>query len=459
MSEDRIRRSFDELRDQASGADPEVPLMSLNQPASPRIAWIPALAAAAVIIVAVGAIGFLFGRVGGDDVVTPLSTLTPTTPTTIADSSPPSTGAPATTGQPSATTTPAVDTSDAPSPDREGWAVTGVASDDVLNVREGPGASFPIVGELAHDATGITVLADGTTPFEGSPWNQVLLADGTRGFVNSEFLRPPTGWLAGVDEVPCTAAETTAAASGTGGDANSVIGLEVLEAPDCTRYVVVLGRSGEVLTEAAGVAGDVTVTSGTSRVEIALPAAISDVAPRATNAWLAEGVALVVQPVGSTEQLEVHVLHDSARLAGVHVLANPARIVVDVASAPSGTGIDYSPVLSPLPVILETHIDPTVDRLGVATPVTVRGYARFFEAQGSVTVTTGGVSPTDIGFSGPSITFVDGNTAGVMAPWLPTWGEFEFQIDLPAGSYELEIGSCAATEAPCTIVDTFDVAP
>ena len=37
--------------------------------------------------------------------------------------------------------------------------VTGVASDDVLNVRAGPGASHEIVGELAHDAAAVEVVA------------------------------------------------------------------------------------------------------------------------------------------------------------------------------------------------------------------------------------------------------------------------------------------------------------
>ena len=34
------------------------------------------------------------------------------------------------------------------------YDVAFVASDDVLNIRSGPGASFDIIGSLAHDAVG-----------------------------------------------------------------------------------------------------------------------------------------------------------------------------------------------------------------------------------------------------------------------------------------------------------------
>lgn len=53
--------------------------------------------------------------------------------------------------------------------------VVGVASNDVLNVRAGPGASTPIVGELAFDARGV----------------EVIRAEGGWGFVN---VTEGTGW-------------------------------------------------------------------------------------------------------------------------------------------------------------------------------------------------------------------------------------------------------------------------
>ena len=38
--------------------------------------------------------------------------------------------------------------------------VTGVAADDVLNVRARPDASAPVLGALTPDATGVEVVAD-----------------------------------------------------------------------------------------------------------------------------------------------------------------------------------------------------------------------------------------------------------------------------------------------------------
>lgn len=61
--------------------------------------------------------------------------------------------------------------------------VVGVASDDVLNVRSGPGASNPVVGELAHDARGVEVVRaqDG--------WGLVNVMEGT-GWASLRYLAP-----------------------------------------------------------------------------------------------------------------------------------------------------------------------------------------------------------------------------------------------------------------------------
>lgn len=61
------------------------------------------------------------------------------------------------------------------------YAVTGVAEDDVLNVRQAPDAGSPILGILAPDATGVEVIAvsDG--------WALVNLGDGS-GYASLSFL-------------------------------------------------------------------------------------------------------------------------------------------------------------------------------------------------------------------------------------------------------------------------------
>jgi uncharacterized membrane protein len=64
--------------------------------------------------------------------------------------------------------------------------VTGVAAGDVLNVRERPDATAPVVGTLSPDATGIEVVAlDGT-------WALVNTSD-TTGYAASRFLTREAG--------------------------------------------------------------------------------------------------------------------------------------------------------------------------------------------------------------------------------------------------------------------------
>ncbi|SFC91149.1 SH3 domain-containing protein [Tropicimonas isoalkanivorans] len=40
----------------------------------------------------------------------------------------------------------------------DAWQVTGVAADDTLNVRTGPGTDHLVIGEFAHDATGLRMV-------------------------------------------------------------------------------------------------------------------------------------------------------------------------------------------------------------------------------------------------------------------------------------------------------------
>jgi uncharacterized membrane protein len=61
--------------------------------------------------------------------------------------------------------------------------VVGVASDDVLNVRAGPGGTHPVVGQLAPGARGVEVIrADGN-------WGMVNVSE-TAGWASLRFLRP-----------------------------------------------------------------------------------------------------------------------------------------------------------------------------------------------------------------------------------------------------------------------------
>ena len=396
------------------------------------------------------------------DPTEPSNATTPST-TPVSNTSPPITEAPDTTTTPNPTTS----TTDAAN-DRVGWHVTGVAVGDVLNVRSGPSASASIVGSLAQDGDRVELLPRARNPIGESAWYGVRLEDGTEGFVNFRFLTRPSTWEAGIATVPCVAQSSDGditAVTGANGDATAVIGLFEFPVANCDRYVIVFGVDSVDEFQTASIlgGGDVRVTSGGTRVTVALPSTITGVAPQATNADFDNALALTVLPISESD-LEVRFLHSSSRVAGVTILSDPARILIDVVPAPTGTGLDYAPIVGD-GTIMEHPVDPSSDKLGVGSQVTVTGYGRFFEAQGYATLTSpDGSAPTDILWSGPSIFFQDGGMAGVYAQWWPTWGEFTFTLDLTAGSYELFVGDDCMTEIddtsiPCGVTDTFDVAP
>lgn len=65
--------------------------------------------------------------------------------------------------------------------------VVGVASDDTLNVRAGPGVEFEVVATLEATQTGIAGTGRGWLPPGSSPWWEIE-ADGVVGWANQRFL-------------------------------------------------------------------------------------------------------------------------------------------------------------------------------------------------------------------------------------------------------------------------------
>jgi hypothetical protein len=103
---------------------------------------------------------------------------------------------PTETATPAATSTPAptaTQTSTPPvgEPPGDPHAVVGVETDDVLNVRAGPGVGYGIVGTIPYYGTGVGVTGTGET-VAGSLWVPVWY-EGLRGWVNSAFLAEQQG--------------------------------------------------------------------------------------------------------------------------------------------------------------------------------------------------------------------------------------------------------------------------
>ena len=404
-----------------------------------------------------------------------LSTTTTSSTTIVSSTTIPTTSTTEPTSTTSSTTDTTVEstTTTAVGPDTTtniGWYVVGVAPGDVLNVRAAPTVNAEVVGILRPNQDEVTVLAMASNPIGGITWYGVRLPSGTDGFVNSRYLAHPNQWDAGIKASPCTAQTATNAATATTpatGDATAVVGLFQFQTATCDRYVIVLGTSDGTTFEAGDVlgGGDVVVTSGKTRVSVSLPATIVDVVPQATNADFKQALAITVVPVGQTERLEVRFLHELGRVAGVTVLSNPARIVVDVAEVPIGAGLNFRPVVETGNTILEHPLDQSTDNVGVSRSFTLTGYARWFESQGYATVLTkDGEDPATIRWSGPSLVASEAGFASLMAPYLPTWGEFIVTADVSPGRYRLFVGddcmsSIDDTMRPCGVTESFEVLP
>jgi uncharacterized protein YgiM (DUF1202 family) len=72
---------------------------------------------------------------------------------------------------------------------RANWDVTGVASDDVLNVRTGPGITFPVAETLAPDAAELESTGR-IAHVNGTLWRNIVVPGNGTGWVNASFLVP-----------------------------------------------------------------------------------------------------------------------------------------------------------------------------------------------------------------------------------------------------------------------------
>jgi uncharacterized membrane protein len=83
--------------------------------------------------------------------------------------------------------------------------VTGVAGDDVLNIRHGPGTRYPVIGTLAPDARGIEVVAVDAT----GRWGEVNAGEQS-GWVAMRYLAYRTDvwdWGSLPDSLHCLGTE------------------------------------------------------------------------------------------------------------------------------------------------------------------------------------------------------------------------------------------------------------
>lgn len=205
------------------------------------------------ILVAVTALALVFSACGTDAVES--TTTTPPATETTTTMAPTTTTVPPTTAAPTTTTLPG-EPFDIVFAAGSEVAVIGVAHDDVLNVRSGPGVEFDVVAELDPTSTDAIALGEGRL-LVGSIW-QAVEVDGVEGWVNSSFLA-----LAGAVDDQTSAVVTLLGGIPTGSD---MVELGELVAdtfastdPPSTITMVVaptVGDLGEVTYDVVGLGDD-----------------------------------------------------------------------------------------------------------------------------------------------------------------------------------------------------------
>lgn len=202
-------------------------------------------------ILTFGALALVLAACGGGDGQSPTTTTSESITTT-------------TTTVPETTTTSPETTTTAPAGDpiefgpREGdeVAVIGVAHDDVLNLRAGPGADQEIVAEIPNTFDGLVALGN-TRDLGDSFWIEVDYS-GTTGWVNLSFI----GYLGVTDDMTATVLEELG--DGPVAETMADIGLAVAETfasdePESDIVMVVaptVGDLGEVTYDVVGIGDD-----------------------------------------------------------------------------------------------------------------------------------------------------------------------------------------------------------
>ncbi len=358
-----------------------------------------------------------------------------------------------------ATTAPSTTTSVPRVPWDDGrYRVVNVAADDVLNVRQSPGADQPIVGALP--ANGLVMLDGYSATVNSSRWLSVTLDDGTIGWVNGAFLAPPAGWELPLGQVACSpdganyGGTQEISGDGLGAGAGSVLSVFTYSGTDCNRIVLVLGtgpelqNAGRSSTPAKTVPVGTSVTSGGPVVEIRIPG-VTVARPIAQTTEAPFGFVLATRDEPLTAgagDLTLRAFFDANQQAAVTWLTEPARVVIDIRPAPTGTGLDVAAKRSGTTVVMPIQVD--VNGPGVSTPIEVTGWGRPFEAQGVAVLRTAGDRPgtgdlVEATFSGTDFA---GTQATAQYPYMTAdytdaWGAFSFTIDgLAPGTYELFVG-------------------
>ncbi len=420
-SDDRLRRAFADLERRAREVDVRSGLARLPR-RTDRPAWLPALAGAAAVVIVIGAVA-VSGFLAGPDDDSDIATGTTTGDTSVTPGTDPVTS-----------TTVFVTTTLAPldDPRLPTHRVSGVAADDVLNMRRDPGTSGELYAALPPNYAGIRLVGNVAIVADGAEWWEIELLDPIRLIGQEEPLdgAPITGWVnsafvaeydasAADQQAPCTGAIGTApAAAGPGPD--HVYAIRQFQLDACVRTVVTFGENFDdgyptydrISTDVRP-AGSPTVRleriNGTTAVILdgvpyawATQSGTFQSSVALVGRWTDGSLAVFVTVPGSTS---VQVTDDG-------------RLVIDVTpdapSGPAGAGFHLlgSPVVMP------------------GGAVEVWGLARPFEANIGTTILGADGSPVE-GVGPPFVMTTD---------WIDAWGLFQYRaVGLESGVHLLTL--------------------
>jgi hypothetical protein len=315
--------------------------------------------------------------------------------------------------------------------------VVDVASDDVLNVRSGPGVENNVVFTLPPGFEGAVTFGEPMQLAAGGVWTQVFNprsddADES-GWVNQAFLEP----IDGADNRSCLfngpqdhyigLDSDTSDIARTESDATVVRSVETYRFGRCIRTVLELGTEfdfGEGSPLASGFPPDVTFTRGSPST---ISFGESIIGANGVTARLIEGdrTSTVALSVNEDRQI-VATFWMPTDLTFVHWDEANARIVLDVMDF--GTDDPQFGYSAPLFVDDGLIITRTIVE---NERFTIHGLARPFEAVLGLQLRNAD-GPVEAEFIG---TFDDGapnisSTAVQTTGWTEAWGEFEFTMRL-----------------------------